>query len=174
MEIDLEQARRRAKELLSAARAGDPGAIARLRGDREPRLADAQRAVAVELGYRSWPALARSVAGDRAGGEGERSEDVRVTALSYAPGRRVRIRVRRRQHRYDIDDLGGAIQIAGRPPGWRELVERIVREPGWNISREGVVFVTAVEGRDIERLVEGTARASLAALDAILELETGR
>ena len=48
MELDLDQARRRAKELLRAARARDPEALARLRDDRAPRLADAQRAVAGE------------------------------------------------------------------------------------------------------------------------------
>ena len=53
MELDLEQARRRAKERLRAARSGELV----LREDREPRLADAQRAVANELGFPSWPAL---------------------------------------------------------------------------------------------------------------------
>ena len=63
MDIDLDQARRRAKELLRAARAGDRGALARMREDRSPRLADAQRAVAVELGFASWPALGVTCAG---------------------------------------------------------------------------------------------------------------
>ena len=53
MELDLEQARRRAKERLRAARRGEMV----LREDREPRLADAQRSVANELGFPSWPAL---------------------------------------------------------------------------------------------------------------------
>src|SRR5689334_9067781 len=68
MELDLDQARRRAKELLRAARAADPDALARFRADREPRLADAQRAVAADLGFRSWPALVHHVnatTGDR-------------------------------------------------------------------------------------------------------------
>jgi ankyrin repeat protein len=68
MDIDLEQARRRAKELLRAARAGNPEALARLRGDRAPRLADAQYALAQELGFASWPALVahvEAVRGDR-------------------------------------------------------------------------------------------------------------
>jgi ankyrin repeat protein len=67
--VDLEQARRRAKELLRAARAGDPAALARLRDDRAPRLTDAQRAVANDLGFSSWPALVSHVEalrGDRA------------------------------------------------------------------------------------------------------------
>jgi GNAT superfamily N-acetyltransferase len=69
--IDLERARRDAKALLRAARAGD----AVLRADRPPVLADAQRAVAVSLGYASWPALVRDdalVTAARAG----RADDV--------------------------------------------------------------------------------------------------
>jgi ankyrin repeat protein len=64
--IDLEQARKRAKELLRRARAGDEDALARLRSDREPRLADAQLAVARELGFTSWPALKHEVEAARA------------------------------------------------------------------------------------------------------------
>jgi hypothetical protein len=69
MDIDLEQARRRAKELLRAARAGDPDALAQMRDDRSPRLADAQRAIATELGFPSWAALVdheQANVGDRA------------------------------------------------------------------------------------------------------------
>jgi len=70
MEISLDQARRRAKELLRSARDGDAEARERLRADRDaPRLADAQRAVAAELGHGSWPQLVAHVEatqGDRA------------------------------------------------------------------------------------------------------------
>jgi DNA-binding GntR family transcriptional regulator len=59
--VDLARARREAKALLKAARAGDPAALGRLRADREPRLADAQHAVARDLGASSWPALVRGV-----------------------------------------------------------------------------------------------------------------
>jgi hypothetical protein len=162
MQFDLDQARRRAKELLRAARAGDPDALARMRDDRAPRLADAQRAVAVELGFASWPALMDAA---------ERGLVVRETGLAYLPGRPVRIGVRRRGNRYDIDDLGGAVAIAGRPPGWHEAAERVVAELGWNVNRDGVVFVQAVEGRDIDALVRRTGAASAAVLDALLELE---
>lgn len=72
---------------------------------------------------------------------GERNGVLRVTALSYMPGRPVRIRVRHREHRYDIDDMGTAVAIAGRPPGWREAAERAVRTLGWNINRDGVVDI---------------------------------
>jgi ankyrin repeat protein len=68
MDIDLEQARRQAKELLCRAREQDAGALARMRADRAPCLADAQRAVARDLGFASWPALVEHIvvaAGDR-------------------------------------------------------------------------------------------------------------
>jgi GNAT superfamily N-acetyltransferase len=58
--VDLARARREAKALLRAARAGEPEAVARVGVD-APKLSDAQLAVARELGARSWPALVRRV-----------------------------------------------------------------------------------------------------------------
>jgi GNAT superfamily N-acetyltransferase len=74
---DLERARREAKALLRAARNHEHVALARLRAGGTPgfagldndalrasvRLADAQLAVARELGARSWPALVRLTEG---------------------------------------------------------------------------------------------------------------
>ena len=62
----LEQLRKRAKELLRAARAGDASAAARLRAHlarkaESPSLADAQLVVAREHGFESWPKLKRHV-----------------------------------------------------------------------------------------------------------------
>src|SRR5690349_19519708 len=60
--LDLAQARRRAKELLQAARADDADALARLPRRHDPVvLADAQLAIARELGFPSWPKLVASV-----------------------------------------------------------------------------------------------------------------
>jgi hypothetical protein len=101
----------------------------------------------------------------------ERSGKVHETGLTYVPGRLIRIRVRRRGIRYDIDDMGGAVAIAGRPAGWPAAAERTVAALGWNVNREGVVFVQAVEGRDIDALVRRTAEASATVLDALLELD---
>jgi hypothetical protein len=101
----------------------------------------------------------------------DRAGIVHETGRFYVPGRPVRVSVRRRGIRYDIDDMCGAVAICGRPPGWLGAAERVVRALGWNINREGVVFVQAVEGRDIDALVRGTAEASVAVLDAVLELE---
>jgi ankyrin repeat protein/GNAT superfamily N-acetyltransferase len=58
--VDLARARREAKALLRAARNGDAVALARV-GTATPQLADAQLAIARELGARSWPALVRRV-----------------------------------------------------------------------------------------------------------------
>lgn len=56
---DIDQLRRKARELLrAAAAAGEPEALARLRAVSErPTLAAAQLAIAREHGFRSWPAL---------------------------------------------------------------------------------------------------------------------
>lgn len=58
--MNLEQLRKQAKELVRAARAGDPQAVARL-GDLPVRLASAQLVLAREHGQASWPALVHAV-----------------------------------------------------------------------------------------------------------------
>ncbi len=100
-----------------------------------------------------------------------RDERLITTPLSYLPGRPIQIRLRQREHRFDIDDTGAAVKLAGARPGWREVAERVVRARGWNVSRQGVVGVPAVRGRDIDALVRGTAEMSLAVFEAVLELE---
>jgi Ankyrin repeats (3 copies) len=72
----VEHHRKAAKELLRAARAGHPDALARLRdalgeAPDEPLLADAQRAIAREHGHRSWAAFRRDL--ERQAGEPVRS-----------------------------------------------------------------------------------------------------
>jgi ribosomal protein L12E/L44/L45/RPP1/RPP2 len=101
---------------------------------------------------------------------GARSGILRVTDLHYTPRQPARISIRRRANRYDIDDTGAAAAIAGRPVGWLEAAKRTVCRYGWNINREGVVLMTAVEGRDIDDLVQRTAEVSVAVLGAILDL----
>jgi ankyrin repeat protein len=54
--VNLEQLRKQAKDLVRAARRGEPAARARL-GDLPPRLASAQLVLAREHGFSSWPAL---------------------------------------------------------------------------------------------------------------------
>ena len=59
---DIDQLRRQARELLRAAAAGEPEALARVRAVSErPTLAAAQLAIAREHGLRSWPALRSEV-----------------------------------------------------------------------------------------------------------------
>jgi ankyrin repeat protein len=101
---------------------------------------------------------------------GERSGILRVTELNYSAGRPVRVSVRRRGRRYDIDDTGAAVAMAGRPDGWLEVARRAAESRGWNVNRDGLVLVHAVEGRDIDRLVRGTAEASVEVWELLLEL----
>jgi ankyrin repeat protein len=80
---DLEQLRRQAKELLRAARAGDPGALARLE---RQTLAGAQLAVARGYGFPSWPAL-KSAIEDLAA----QAEVFVAASMSNQPGRAFRM-----------------------------------------------------------------------------------
>jgi ankyrin repeat protein len=54
--VNLEQLRKQAKELVRAARAGEPEALGRL-GDLPLRLSSAQLVIAREVGFSSWPKL---------------------------------------------------------------------------------------------------------------------
>ncbi|HMN45693.1 MAG TPA: DUF1835 domain-containing protein [Povalibacter sp.] len=58
--LNFEQQGKRAKELLKAARAGDPDALARFRSP--PRLAEAQYLIAQDLRFENWAALKRHIA----------------------------------------------------------------------------------------------------------------
>jgi hypothetical protein len=167
--MDLDGYRREAKRLARAFRAGE--ATARMRaeavlGGRERErflLSDAQHVIAREQGYRTWAELRRELP----------KQWIVETGLRYGPGEPVRIRIRRRGRRYDLDDLGEAVRLAGKAPGWREAAERAV-EP-MNVSRSGVVLVAAVEGsfpdRDIESLARRLGASSRAVYDALVELE---
>lgn len=58
--LNFEQQGKRAKELLAAARAGDPKALARFKSP--PKLAEAQYLIAQELRFANWAALKRHIA----------------------------------------------------------------------------------------------------------------
>ncbi len=58
--LNFEQQGKRAKELLKAARAGDPEALARFKS--RPKLAEAQYLIAKDLRFDSWAALKRHIA----------------------------------------------------------------------------------------------------------------
>jgi hypothetical protein len=58
--LNFEQQQKRAKDLLKAARAGEPAALARFSSP--PKLAEAQRLIAADLRFDSWAALKRHIA----------------------------------------------------------------------------------------------------------------
>jgi ankyrin repeat protein len=92
------------------------------------------------------------------------------TGVTYGDGEPVRIRIRRRGRRIDIDDGGETVRRAGKPPGWREVAERLVAEEGFNVNRAGVVFVGAVEGRDVNALARRLAATCASLYGELLEL----
>lgn len=91
------------------------------------------------------------------------------TGLTYRVGEPVLIRARRRGHRYDIGDEGEAVELAGKPDGWLSETQRLVAEEGFNVNRRGVVFVPAIEGRDIASLALRLARTSRTVYLSLLE-----
>jgi hypothetical protein len=91
------------------------------------------------------------------------------TGLTYRAGDPVLIRVRRRGRRYDISDDGAAVSLAGKSGGWLDRVERLVATEGFNVNRRGVLFVPAVDGRDIASLVLRLADTSRTAYLTLLE-----
>jgi hypothetical protein len=169
--VDLEHHRKRAKALVRAFRAGDTAAHARasaVLGDRAQErflLSDAQHVVAVERGFRSWPELKRAAAG--------RSEETIVTRREYVPGDPVVVHIVRRRLTW-VSDRGGAVERAGRPPGWRTVAEQVADELIVNISRAGVVSLPVTRaGLPLDEVVARIAEASLALHEELLELDPG-
>jgi hypothetical protein len=202
--LDLDFYRKDAKSLVRAYRAGEPQAVERAEnvlGERARSrfiLSDAQYVLASEHGHRSWPDFRREVERTRAGGPSP-AEDVRLKAMrvaledarkvwagrgevvldagmTYGAGEPVRILVRERERRYDIDDQGGAVLLAGKPAGWLEVAKRVVDAHACNVNRRGVVcwhgltFARGVEGRDPATLAWRLAAASVDVYQELLEL----
>lgn len=92
------------------------------------------------------------------------------SGLEYRAGRPVVIEIRKRGHRYDLTDEGAAVREAG-VRGWLPLAEALVAEEGFNVNRRGVVFVPAVEGRDLATLAARLAATSLAVYQELLEAD---
>jgi hypothetical protein len=105
---------------------------------------------------------------------GERGEAVLEWGLEYREGEPVKVRLRKRAHRYDLDDQGAAVRLAGRRAGWLEVCEHVVARQGLNVNRRGVVFVPAVEGRDLSSLALLVADTSVAVWSSLLELSERR
>jgi hypothetical protein len=104
---------------------------------------------------------------------GELGEVELDSGLDYGDGEPVRVFVRKRGRRYDLDDRGRAVAKAGvgGRRGWLEVATRVAEEDALNMGRNGAVFVGAVEGRDIASLAERVASTSLAVYGALLELD---
>ena len=108
---------------------------------------------------------------------GQSRETVLDSGVPYGDGENVPIRVRQRDRRYVLDDAGAAARKAGvslRRRDRFELADRLVAHGGLNVSRDGVVFVPAVEGRDLARLAIRVADASRALYAELLELDETR
>ena len=87
------------------------------------------------------------------------------SGLVYSNGEPVVVRVRQRGRRVDIDDDGAALARAravGTTARWLDVARRVVAADDLNVNRRGVLFVPAVEGRDIDELAARVARASRA------------
>ena len=113
-----------------------------------------------ELGFASWPALVAGVPDDARSSErapiAHLVDEIRDVGHDYLPGRPVRVRVRVRGTNIYVDDLGGAVAVAGMPPGSLEAARQAVAELDWNVRRSGVVFMQAPRGRAlVDHLAHG-------------------
>jgi len=94
-----------------------------------------------------------------------------ATGLEYLPGHPVQVGVVHRERRISVTDDGEAFRLAGRPPGWRDAIERVLDEFDVNISRQGVVSLPVVPvGPGEEAIVQRIAQASLSLYQELLEL----
>jgi hypothetical protein len=101
-----------------------------------------------------------------------RVERVVDTGLEYVPGDHVVVHVVSREGRTSVSDAGAAVARAGRPPGWRNVAERIDDELVVNVSRRGVVSLPAERrrGLPVAEVVRRIGEASLALYQDLLEL----
>ena len=92
------------------------------------------------------------------------------TGLEYVPGEPVRLHVDFRRFPYVLD-RGRAVDLAGRPDGWRDAAEWIARERIVNISRGGVVSLPVVSaGPGFDAIADRIAKASVELYQELLEL----
>jgi hypothetical protein len=171
----MEYHRKQAKALVRAYRAGERDAVRRAeavlgtRARDRFQLSDAQHVVAREQGHRSWHELRLARVDTPVWIDGE---DVVVpTDLVYGPDEPVEVVVRKRGWRFDISDGARAVELAGRPNGWRDVAQQVVVDTYWiNVNRRGVVFVQSTEGR-LEWLVGRVAECSRTLYEELLDRE---
>ena len=103
---------------------------------------------------------------------GENGEVRLDTGLTYGDGEPVRVLVRKRGRRYDLSDEGRAVRKSGATGRrWLEIAERVADAEALNVNRRGVVFVPAVEGRDLATLAVRVAETSLALYGELLDVD---
>jgi hypothetical protein len=99
-------------------------------------------------------------------------ERVVETELRYADETPVRVHIRKRGRRYDVDDEGAGVRKA-RAVGvsdWDAVATDVAEAHDLNVNRSGVVFVPAVEGGpDLAWLVFRVARCSYSVHSELLE-----
>ena len=105
----------------------------------------------------------------------ERGEIVIDSGLTYDGITPVRVRVTKREGRYEASDDGRAMAAAGAKRGRLAFDERItVGEYCVNVSRQGVVWLPAVDRGDadwIAKLADLVAEGSVVLYEALLELD---
>ncbi|HEY4250661.1 MAG TPA: DUF1835 domain-containing protein [Roseomonas sp.] len=167
--LNLEQQRKRAKDLLRELRAGDAGAWLRLRAQHpgapaEARLSDAQLVIARELGLPSWPKLKAHVqAMDQAWdhiARGADALDAGTPTLHIRCGSDIRPTLL--QAGFTGDFLEYSDPLCQGP---------VTAEPDWLDARAG--FLTAAYGTDVGR-DRARIAADLAAAEAALQSAAAR
>ena len=76
----------------------------------------------------------------------------------YVPGSPVVVRIRHRANRYDIDDRGEAVRLAGRPPGWLAAAGAAVGAPALN--QQQLTKVVTDNKTQLQRCYETALRAA--------------
>jgi GNAT superfamily N-acetyltransferase len=114
--------------------------------------------------------IAEQLSDPRTWGEyGERLVEIDST---YGDGAAVAILVRKRGWRYELQDRGDAVSKAralGVGTEWLEAAERVVAAEGFNVNRRGVIYVGAVEGRDLAALALRLGECAHAVHSELLE-----
>jgi len=92
------------------------------------------------------------------------------SGLQYMPGEPVRVNVDVRRW-FELDDGGRAVELAGRPQGWRDIGRQIEEAHIVNVTREGVVALPVVRASQFAAIAERIATASLALYQELLDLD---
>ncbi len=137
--MNVGQLRKQAKELVKAARAGDPEALRRL-GDLPVRLASAQLVLARKHGFASWPALVHALAEQPFRTDLEYYEE-RAEGIATVNG--VSLEAARR----DLAERHGF-------PSWAALARRVAALAGGEPPTPFMLAYRAVEDGDREGLAE--------------------